>query len=218
MAPRPPTSQQRVSETYEAVARFRNTMPTPCSRCKNANPPKQCLVDVRSGRCKSCSDSHVKCDLRVTFKEFEKLAATRTRLSKEADVAEDELEDAEKKAARLISEAHELVAKARSKARRKRKELRQAESKEDGSYQRELANIEEVQRMENPVVSTSDVPAGSDFLDFSILEDFNVDALQVSPSVWGHMTGNFFPEDPAVAPGWVPIASGGDTSEPGLSK
>lgn len=172
-------------------------MPTPCSRCKNSNPPKQCFVDVRSGRCKSCSDSHVKCDLRVTFKEFEKLAATRTRLSKEADTAEDELENAEQEASRLIAEAHQLVAKARAKARRKRKELRQAENREDGSYQRELANIEEVQRMENPAAS-SEGAFGPEFLDFSVLDDFNVDALQASPFAWGQMTGNSFPESSSV--------------------
>jgi hypothetical protein len=91
-------------------------------------------VDVRSGRCKSCNDSYIRYDLRVTFKEFEKLAATRARLSKAADEAEDKLEDTEKEAARLIVEAYELVAKARAKARRKRKELRFVENKEDSSY------------------------------------------------------------------------------------
>jgi len=76
----------------------------------------------------------MRCDLRVTFKEFEKLTVTRARLSKEADIAEDELKEAEKEAARLIAEAYEKVAKAQAKARRKRKELRFAENKEDGSY------------------------------------------------------------------------------------
>jgi phage-related tail protein len=76
----------------------------------------------------------MRCNLRVTFKEFKKLAVTRARLSKEADIAEDELEEAEKEAARLIIEAHEKVAKARAKARRKHKELHFAENKEDGSY------------------------------------------------------------------------------------
>jgi phage-related tail protein len=76
----------------------------------------------------------VRYNLRITFKEFEKLAATRARLLKAADEAEDELKDAKKEAARLIAEAYEMVAKARIKARRKRKELRFIESKEDGSY------------------------------------------------------------------------------------
>jgi F0F1-type ATP synthase membrane subunit b/b' len=76
----------------------------------------------------------VQCDLRVTFKEFKKLAVTYAHLSKEADTVEDELEEAEKEATRLIAEAHEKVAKARAKARRKRKELHFTENKEDGSY------------------------------------------------------------------------------------
>jgi midasin (ATPase involved in ribosome maturation) len=109
-------------------------MPTPCTNYSKASPLRRCLVDVRSGHCKSYNDSHIRYDLRVTFKEFEKLTATRVRLSKAADEAEDELENAEKEATRLIAEAHELVAKARAKARRKRKELYFTENKEDSSY------------------------------------------------------------------------------------
>jgi hypothetical protein len=109
-------------------------MPTPYTNCSKASLLRRCLVDVRSGRYKSYNDSHIRYNLRITFKEFEKLAATRARLSKAADEAEDELEDIEKEAARLIIEAHELVAKARAKARYKRKELRFTENKEDGSY------------------------------------------------------------------------------------
>jgi len=67
---------------------------------------------------------------------------------KAVDKAEDELEDAEKEAARLIAEAHEMVAKARAKACRKCKELRFVENKEDRSYQRELAAIKVARAME----------------------------------------------------------------------
>jgi midasin (ATPase involved in ribosome maturation) len=109
-------------------------MPIPCTNCQKASLLRYCLVDVRSGRYKSCNNLHVRCDLRVTFKEFEKLAVTCTRLSKEADTAEDELEEAEKEATHLIAEVHEKVAKAWAKARRKRKELCFAENKKDSSY------------------------------------------------------------------------------------
>jgi midasin (ATPase involved in ribosome maturation) len=163
-------------------------------------------VDVRSGRCKSCNDSHIRCDLRVTFKEFEKLAATRARLSKAADEAEDELEDAEKEAARLISAAHELVAKARMKARRKRKELRFAENKEDGSYQRELAAIEAVRAMEqeasaasSSVPSVDDLLASSELLDFPDLGDFDAATMVAPPFAWGQMTGSVFPLDTGLS-------------------
>lgn len=109
-------------------------MPTPYTNCSKANLLRYCLIDVRSGRYKSCNDLYIRYNLRITFKEFEKLATTRARLSKAADEVEDELEDAEKEAAYLIAEAHEIVAKARAKARCKRKELRFAENKEDSSY------------------------------------------------------------------------------------
>ena len=200
MAPRPATSSQRFLETTEAISRFRNEMPTPCTNCSKASPPRRCLVDVRSGRCKSCNDSHIRCDLRVTFKEFEKLAATRARLSKAADEAEDELEDAEKEAARLISQAHEMVAKARSKARRKRKELRYAENKEDGSYQRELAAIEAVRNMEQEASASSsadpsvdDLLASSELLDLPDFGEIDPAMLAASPFAWGQMTGSVFP-------------------------
>jgi hypothetical protein len=206
MAPRPATASQRLAETTEAISRFRNEMPTPCTNCSKASPPRRCLVDVRSGRCKSCNDSHLRCDLRVTFKEFEKLAATRARLSKAADEAEDELEDAEKEAARLIAEAHEMVAKARMKARRKRKELRFAESKEDGSYQRELAAIEAVRAMEQEASAAStsapsvdDLLASSELLDFPDLGDFDAATLAASPFAWGQMTGSAFPLDTGLS-------------------
>jgi midasin (ATPase involved in ribosome maturation) len=148
----------------------------------------------------------VRCDLRVTFKEFEKLAATRARLAKAADEAEDELEDAEKEAARLITAAHELVAKARTKARRKRKELRFAENKEDGSYQRELAAIEAVRAMEQEASAASsstpsvdDLLASSELLDFPDLGEFDMATLAASPFAWGQMTGSAFPVDTGVS-------------------
>jgi hypothetical protein len=206
MAPRPATSSQRLADTTEAISRFRNEMPTPCTNCQKASPPRRCLVDVRSGRCKSCNDSHVRCDLRVTFKEFEKLAATRARLSKEADTAEDELEEAEKEAARLIAEAHEKVAKARAKARRKRKELRFAENKEDGSYQRELAAIEAVRNMEQEASasapsgpSVDDLLASSELLDLPDFGELDPAILAASPFAWGQMTGSFFPLDTGLS-------------------
>jgi hypothetical protein len=188
IAPRPTTASQRLAETTEAISRFRNEMPTPCTNCSKASPLRRCLVDVRSGRYKSCNDSYIRCDLRITFKEFEKLTTTRARLSKAADEAEDKLEDAEKEATRLIVEAHELVAKARAKARRKRKELRFAENKEDGSYQRELAAIEVARVIEQEVATASsstpsldNLLASSELLDFPDLSDFDTTVLAASP-------------------------------------
>jgi hypothetical protein len=188
MAPRPATASQCLAETTEAISRFRNEIPTPYINCSKASPPRRCLVDVCSGRYKSCNDLYLRYDLRVTFKEFEKLAATRARLSKAADEAEDELEDTKKEAARLIAEAYEMVAKVRIKARCKRKELRFAESKEDGSYQRELAAIEAVRAIEQEVSAAStsapsvdDLLASLELLDFPDLGDFDTATLAASP-------------------------------------
>ena len=212
MAPRPASSSERTVDVQNALSRFRNEMPTPCSNCRKSTPPKRCLVDVRSGRCKSCNDLHVKCDLRVTFKEFEKLAATRARLSKEADSAEEELDDAEREAARLISEAHELVAKARAKARRKRKELRRAETNEDDSYQRELAAIEELRRMEESstaasslVPSVDDLLASSELLEFPDLGPFSPGTVEVSAAAWEQLMGTS---------SFCPLPSLANTGEP----
>lgn len=172
-------------------------MPTPCANCQNSKPPKRCLVDVRSGRCKSCNDSHVCCDLRVTFKEFERLAAIRARVLQEADTAEDELKDAEKEAARLIAEAHEKVARARIKARRKHKEFHHAEFKDGGHYQQELAAINSFRRMEQETsISVAAEPsvhvllASSELLDLPDSENFDPACIAVSPFAWGQLAGS----------------------------
>ena len=90
-------------------------MPTPYSRYRRSST--KCLVDVKSGRCKSCNDAHKKCDLRVTFQEFEKLARARQKQSATTEKAEEELEEAEAKVAEMIAAAYRLVAEARSRAR-----------------------------------------------------------------------------------------------------
>lgn len=173
-------------------------MPTPCSRCKRAN--ERCLVDVRSGRCKRCNDNHWKCNLRVTFQEFERLAKQREKRAKEAEDAEEELDDAEREAAAMIEAAHEKVRKARAKARRLRKELRFAESNEDESYARELAGVEEVERLEGASSvlpsgpSVEEMLAAGDLLDFPLDEGLDVNVLEASPMAWGLMTGSTFSE------------------------
>jgi hypothetical protein len=178
-------------------------MPTPCSRCRRRG--QRCLVDVRSGRCKSCNDDKKKCDLRVTFKEFERLAKAREKLSERVESAEDELEKAEAEAVA----AHERVLDARRKARTARRLLRASERGESEAYQRELASIEEVERMEqgaepsvpetppagSPVaaVSLEDLFASGDLLDFPLDEGIGTGALDAPPLAWANVTG-FIPE------------------------
>ena len=173
-------------------------MPTPYDRYKRQNIP--CLVDVRSGRCKTCNDSKKKCNLRVTFQEFEKLARARRSLSEQVESAEDELEAAEA----AVVAAHTKVLQARAKARRLRKQLRSQEQSEDDAYCRELAGIEEVERMEAEA-SGSAVPsapeilpedpsvdqllASGELLDFPVDEGLDINALLASPVSWGSTTG-----------------------------
>jgi len=166
------------------------------------------LVDVSSGRCKKCNDDKKKCDLRVTFKEFERLAKARQDLSEKVEVAEDALEKAENEAA----EAYERVLAARAKARRLRKQLRKREKEEDDSYQRELAGIEEVERMEGnslvpetlPEPSLDDMLASGELIDFPLDEGIDTGALQHTPLAWGQVTG-FSPSS------WAFLEVGGDT-------
>lgn len=183
----------RVEEVHRAIARFRNKMPTPCSRCRRSGDT--CFVNVRSGRCKKCNDNKKKCDLRVTFKEFEKLARVRQELSNKVDLAKDDLEKAEAEAVA----AHEKVLAARARARCLRKQLRYTEREENELYQRELAGIEEVERMEAalgpsipeapPELFLDDLLASGEVLDFSLDEGVDLNILQYPPHAWGQITG-----------------------------
>jgi hypothetical protein len=173
-------------------------MPTPCDRCRRQNVP--CLVDVRSGRCKSCNDSKKRCNLRVTFQEFEKLAKARRSLSEQVESAEDELEAAEA----AVVAAHTKVLQARAKARRLRKQLRSKEQSEDDAYCRELAGIEEVEQMEaeasglaGPSIpetppegpSLDELFASGELMNFPEDEGLDINALLASPTTWGQTTG-----------------------------
>ena len=133
-------------------------MPTPCSRYRRQG--QKCLIDVHSSRYKRCNDGKKKCDLRVTFKEFKKLAKAREVLSKRVEVAEDELEKAE---AEVVT-THEKVLATRRKARLARRLLRTSEKHEDSAYERELASIEEAERVEQglePSVLETPPPSSS---------------------------------------------------------
>jgi len=115
--------------------------------------------------------------------------------------AEDELEKAE---AEAIA-AHEKVLAARQKARTARRMLRVSERREDDAYQRELASIEEVERMEQgaepsipetPPAAPTTVPdpfaelfASGDLLDFPLDEGVDTNPLSAPPIAWANITG-----------------------------
>ena len=119
--PRLPLTTSRISEVNSALSRFYTRMPTPCSRYRRQG--QKCLIDIHSGHYKRYNDNKKKCDLRVTFKEFKKLAKAREVLSKRVKVAENKLEKAE---AEVVA-AHEKVLTTRRKARLAYRLLRTSE-------------------------------------------------------------------------------------------
>ena len=113
-------------------------------------------------------------------------------LSKRVEVAEDELEKAE---AEVVA-THEKVLAARRKARLARRLLRTLKKHEDSAYERELALIEEVERveqglelsiLETPPLRSSqpfkDLLALGDLLNFPLDKGINTGTLNALPLV-----------------------------------
>jgi hypothetical protein len=124
-------------------------MPTPCSRCRRSG--SKCLVDIRSGRYKTCNDAYKLCDLRVTFREFEKLARLRAELVKKSEELDNELTRAEEEVARTYLRVIEL----RNRARTARKRAIAAKLKEDEAYSRKAAGIAKVSSIETTRAESS---------------------------------------------------------------
>lgn len=136
------SSSSRLQQTHVALNRFQYTSRVTCSRCRSRN--EACMVDAKSVRCKRCVHNKKKCDLRVTFEEFERMARERLELAQRLDAAEKELEQAESDA--LI--ASEKVKIARQKAKSARRQYRTSDKNETGAYLRELASIEIMEQIE----------------------------------------------------------------------
>ena len=94
----PASADYRSNEFSSIVYRFRNEIPTPYSRCRRSST--KCLVDIRSSRYKTYNDAYKTYDLRVTFREFEKLARLRTKLIKKSEELDNELTRAKEEVAR----------------------------------------------------------------------------------------------------------------------
>lgn len=136
------SASSRLLQTQNALNRFRYTSRVSCSRCRGRN--EDCLIDAKSVRCKKCLHDKKKCDLRVTFDEFERMARERLELANRLDAAEKELEQAESEA--LL--ASERVKQARQKAKHVRQLYRTSDRNESGAYLRELASIEIMEQIE----------------------------------------------------------------------
>jgi hypothetical protein len=87
-------------------------MPTPCLRYRYSS--SKYLVDIRSGRYKIYNDAYKPYDLRVTFREFEKLARLRVELVKKLEELDNELTRAEEEVARTYLRVIELRNRART--------------------------------------------------------------------------------------------------------
>ena len=89
-----------------------------------------CQVSLISGRCSECAGRGSKCDLVVTAKDWEKLDADKARL--------------ERKLLKVEERSSELHAK----RLRLRKQLGLLSSREKEIFSRELASIEELEKLE----------------------------------------------------------------------
>ena len=156
---------------------FRRTIPTPYSRCRRQN--LKYLVDIRSGRCKNCNDSHTKYNLRVTFKEFEKLAKLHTKLARQSEALEDKLSRTEEEATRTYTYTIGI----RNRVRIARKRLVAAEISEDKAYARKAAGILEVAEMECTLGETSVRPELPSTFDLSSLGE-DASEFSILPKEW----------------------------------
>ena len=72
------TRQERRERQALGIESEGREMPSPCSSCRKARVPEgrkspRCVVDVRFGCCSKCVRKGVKCDVTVTWTEWERL-------------------------------------------------------------------------------------------------------------------------------------------------
>ena len=153
----------------------------------------------------------------MSYKEFETLARTREELAARVEETEDELEAAEKEATAAIAAAQDLVSRARARARSMRKQLRNSEQVEDDAYRRELASIEELERMEREelqgmarwytempsttgTLPVNDLDTTSELLEYPNLGQEDPYVTHASPFAGNHIDGFSGPSWPTM--GW----------------
>jgi len=137
-------------------------MPTPCKNCRDNH--RRCLVDTRSGHCFECLNRNSKsCDLVVSSAQFRRNAEARRKLEQELEAAE------------------EAVAAARAKRQRLEKQLALVDRQHQELYDRELASIEELEKLENEDAEKAarSVPEPTD-----LLLEFDWSSM-TSPDAWG---------------------------------
>ena len=149
-------------------------MPTRCHHCSSVD--KECKVDLRTGRCSECARLGQSCNQQVTRIEYEKIRATRLKIARQLEEAEEE-EDAMTR--KLLEH--------RARVRRLRKQLRMKEEKEAVAQDREAASIAEAERAEREL---QDLFAKPIPLDLPFCEPVSFDGrLWKSPSEWSALDG-----------------------------
>lgn len=146
MSGEPLTRQERRERQALGIESEGREMPSPCSGCRKARVAEgksrpRCVVDVRFGCCSECVRKGVKCDVTVTWMEWERLRNQRRKLKRELD------------------EAEEKVTEAMSKVHRLRKQLRVAEDREEKAIAKDF---EELRRL--PSEGAGALSASSEFL------------------------------------------------------
>jgi len=118
--------RRRAQEIYDSGPK----MPTPCSSCVKHG--RLCVLDVVSGRCSECIGRNIQssCNLVVSDAEFRKNSLARKKLLEKLEAAED------------------LELEARSRQRRLKKELALIDTRYKELHEREMASIEELEKLE----------------------------------------------------------------------
>ena len=147
MSGEPLTRKERRERQAQLVESEGREMPSPCSACRNAKVLEgkerpRCVVDVRFGCCSQCvRKGYSKCDVTVTWTEWECLRNQRRKLKRQLD-------DAEEKVTEAMSCVHRL-----------RKQLRVAEEHEEKAISKEFATLQRL-----PSEGPEALEVSSDFL------------------------------------------------------
>jgi len=149
-------SSLRRKRLADRVERAFNEMPSPCSRCSSRG--LKCLVDLSSGRCSECIRSGRKCDLVVTDSDWDSLHRAQRVVKEQLDVVETQHTELLARhtallaqLANLAAQSSSLVAESESLGSRRLRLRKQAgllTDREKEMTLRELASIEEMEKLE----------------------------------------------------------------------
>ena len=149
------------------VLQFGRVMPSPCSACRRSRTV--CHVNRSSGRCAECIAKQRKCDLIVSDSEcwssrllvLRVLTFTGKKIDSERERIAKEIRETEEARQQL----EESLLASSSKISRLRKQLDFVDDREHSLISRELASLEEVERLEAETsVATSSPSSGPSLL------------------------------------------------------